>query len=165
MNSHQERTKTDIGDLSGVMALFDKARQHLARPAIVLQGEGAELRLSLAGQGARVPDSLNVATNQGYGSSKWFGRILQDGVFEASPREPTPPWLVGLLQRFAADPAKVAAESGHMTGKCCFCSRPLSDELSTAIGYGKKCAENFSVPWGKGAIGRPRKGDLFADGG
>lgn len=163
MTGSTERKKTAIGDLAGVMALFDKARAHLKAPAVVLAGDGGELRLSLAGQGARVPDSINVTDNRGWGDSTWFGRIMQDGQFEASPRVETPPWLVDHLKRFAADPARVVAASGHLTGKCSLCGRPLTDARSTAAGFGAKCASNWGIPYPKIGDTVKRKDDLFAE--
>jgi hypothetical protein len=63
---------TTVGDLAGVLALFDKARTHLKRPAIVLAVPGlpgvgfmacgepmpGTIRLSVAGDKARVPGSI-----------------------------------------------------------------------------------------------------------
>ncbi len=143
-----ERVKTAIGGLEGVNSLFDKARGKLKAPAIVIAIANLELRLNVAGERARVPGSINVATNEGgYGSSRWFGRILQDGVFEASPREPTPAGLIEGLQRFAADPAKVAAEYGKLSGRCCWCNLKLTDPRSTAVGFGATCAKNWGLPY------------------
>lgn len=145
-----ERAKTAIGDLQGINALFAKAQQHLKRPAIVLSVEGlGSIRLSVAGAGARVPGSINVATVGAFGDRDWYGRILQDGNFEASPRISTPTGLVKKLQRFACEPAKVAAEHGRLTGSCCFCNRELTDERSTSVGYGPICADHFGLPWGE----------------
>jgi hypothetical protein len=144
----QERTKTAIGDLSGVAALFDRARKHLKKPAIVLQIDGQEYRLAYAGAKARVPGSINVAENGRFGEAEWFGRILADGQFEASPRATAPAGLIDGLQRFAASPAEVAAEHGKLTGKCCFCNIRLTDPRSTAVGYGSTCAKNFGLAWG-----------------
>ena len=159
-----ERTKTEIGSLAGVMALFDKARAKLKAPAIVIRIGDRDIRISVASATARVPGSLNVATDEGYGSSTWFGRILEGGVFEASPRDPTPPELIAGLQRFATEPAKMAAEHGHLTGKCCFCSLPLTDERSAAVGYGKKCSQNFGLPYPKASdVKRAKGSDLFAE--
>jgi hypothetical protein len=156
-----EREKTKVGDLKGIMALFDKAQQHLKFPAIVLAvkqlddfgatGVYNEYRLSVAGDRARVPGSINVT---GYsvttGEDKaWFGRILVTGEFEASPREATPKNLIPGLARFANDPVNVAKESGMLTGKCCFCNLPLKDERSTAVGYGPICAKHYDLDWGK----------------
>lgn len=159
------RATSAVGDLAGVMALFDRAKAHLKAPAIVISPDDPrkvpyprEWRLSVAGPKARVPGSINVlqkAARRGMGDhllveedEKWFGRILPGGVFEASPREYTPHDLIPFLQRFAADPAAVAAEHGRLTGRCCFCNRGLRDDRSTAVGYGRTCADRFGLPWG-----------------
>lgn len=54
---------------------------------------------------------------------------------------------------------------------CRFCSKPLSDESSTAVGYGPDCAADHNLPHGaaaRRAVGEGQ-GDLFdidpADGG
>jgi hypothetical protein len=147
-----EREKTKVGDLKGIMGLFDKAQEHLKFPAIVLAvraDEGYnEYRLSVAGDRARVPGSINV-TNTDKPQSTWFGRILQTGEFEASPRDATPTNLIPGLARFAADPARVASESGRLTGRCCFCNKGLTDERSTEVGYGPICAKHYDLPWGE----------------
>lgn len=156
-----ERVKTPVGDLSGVMALFDKARKHLKAPAIVIGMGDEEIRLSVAGATARAPGTINVATNGGYGNSTWYGRILLDGQFEASPRVPTPDHLVEGLKRFAAEPAKMAAEHGSLTGRCCFCARELTDERSIAVGYGKTCSERWGVPYPTLAEARGAAPSLF----
>lgn len=44
--------------------------------------------------------------------------------------------------------AEDAAQFGHMFHRCVFCSRPLADERSEAVGYGPDCAEKRSLPWG-----------------
>lgn len=138
-----------VGDLSGVMALFDRARKHLKSPAIVLQVGGiGEVRVSVAGDRARVPGSLNVAVNN---HGDWFGRVLKDGTFEKNRKVDVPASLVPALERFAASPAEVAAEHGKLTGKCCFCNTALTDERSTAVGYGPSCAKNYGLPYGKKA--------------
>lgn len=152
-----ERDKTKVGDLKGVMDLFDKARKHLNFPKIVLAveslddfgktGEGYdEYRLSVAGDRARVPGSINVTNTEK--PSTWYGRILVTGEFEASPRDATPTSLIPGLKRFAAEPAKVASESGRLTGNCCFCNKALTDERSTEVGYGPICAKHYDLPWG-----------------
>lgn len=145
------RQTTQVGSMAGVLALFAKAKaSHLKRPAIVLHVAGAgEVRITMAGDRARVPGSLNVATNQKFGEGIWYGRILVDGNFEASPRDATPAGLVDGLVAFAARPAEVAAEHGLLTGRCCFCNIALSDGRSTAVGYGKTCAGKWGMPWGK----------------
>jgi hypothetical protein len=159
-----ERTKTQIGELKGIMELFDKAKEHLQKPAIVLAIEADEgrflhvdrktsketrydeYRINIAGERARVPGSLNVANTNN--PSTWYGRVLITGEFEASPRDTTPTELIPGLVKFAAEPAKIASESGRLTGKCCFCNISLTDERSTAVGYGPICAKHYGLPWG-----------------
>lgn len=142
------RTET-IGDLAGLLGLFDTAASHLKRPAIVFGVDGVgEVKLSLAGPAAKVPGSINVADNAPYGAGRWFGRIRRDGTFEGSFRAPASDELIASLKVFSADPVAFAARHGHLTGKCCFCNTALTDERSTAVGYGPVCAKHYGLPWG-----------------
>ena len=133
-----------VGDLSRIIAMFDRAQTHLRMPAIVLDG----FRVNIAGQRAREPGCLTItsAERAGDGRRTWLGRVTRAGQFE--PSRVAPATLGEQLRRFAADPAGVAAEYGRLHGKCCFCRRSLTDERSTAVGYGPDCAENFGLPWG-----------------
>jgi hypothetical protein len=134
----------DVGDLSRIIAMFDRARQHLRMPAIVLDG----FRVNIAGQRARQPGSLTVtsAERASAGRRTWYGRVTLAGQFE--PGRDAPAAIGETLRRFAADPVTVAAEYGRLHGCCCFCNRALRDERSTAVGYGPDCADNFGLPWG-----------------
>lgn len=136
-----------VGDMAGVCRLFDTAtRSKLRSPAVVLHVVGlGELRLSMAGSRARIPGSINVASGDG---AAWFGRILRDGAFEPSRKQDVPAGLVDALVAFAAEPARVAAEHGRRTGRCCFCDLRLNDPTSTAIGYGATCAKRWGQPYG-----------------
>jgi hypothetical protein len=149
------------GDLSRVVAMFDRARQHLRRPAIVLDG----FRVSVAGARAAQPGSLTITSvdrteppreNSRFGGMerKWFGRVSTAGEFQ--PGRDAPVDLADKLRRFAADPAGVAAEYGRLHGACCFCSRALSDERSTAVGYGPICADHYGLPWGEREVAEGR---------
>lgn len=140
----------DVGSMKPLIALFAKAKNHLKRPAIVLQNaEVGEIRLSEAGQTARVPGSINVTTPGSFGDRIWYGRITVDGSFQQSPKVNPPTALVEALRVFAADPVGQASKHGHLTGRCCFCNRKLEDERSTAVGYGPICADHFGLPWGE----------------
>lgn len=138
----------NVGDLSGLQRLFDKARRHLKRPAINLMTKIGPLRISVAGASSRAPGTINVAEAGDFGVAKWYGRIQPNGSFEPSPREPTPEGLIEVLHTLGADPAKAAGEHGRLTGFCCFCNLRLTDKRSTAVGYGPKCASNYELPWG-----------------
>jgi hypothetical protein len=142
------RTVTAVGDLSGIMALFDRAKGKLKFPAIVVpDGNGRAYRVNVAGERARVPGSLNVTAGE---SRAWYGRVLASGVFEASPREATPAGLPDALRAFASDPAKVAGAAGRLTGRCCFCGLAIGegdDPRARAVGYGEVCARNWGLPF------------------
>lgn len=143
-----QRSAEQVGDLSGILALFDNARQHLRHPAIVLDG----FRVSVAGARSSHPGSLSITSLERsepgrYGMQrKWYGRVNLDGTF--SPGREAPAGLGEQLRCFAADPAREAAAYGHLHGACCFCNRALTDERSTTVGYGPICADHFGLPWG-----------------
>lgn len=145
-------TPIAVGTMTGVIALFDRAKTHLKFPAIILScpGFGDVLRINVAGPSAKFPGSLNVVSNERYdGRRKWFGRVQRNGAYEPSPRESASAAVIAArLTEFAADPARVAAEHGRLTGRCCFCNLPLSDERSTNVGYGKICAGRYGLAWG-----------------
>jgi hypothetical protein len=142
------RVKSAIGDLTPLMALFDRARAKLKYPAIVMgDGAGASYRLKIAGDKARVPGSVNVIDENG---ANWYGRILASGEFEASPRVATPAALVPALVEFARDPARAAGAHAKATGRCCFCGLPIgegNDPRARAVGYGEVCARHWGLPF------------------
>lgn len=57
-----------------------------------------------------------------------------------------------VLAEIAKDPVTFAKKYGLGTGICCFCSRPLCDDRTLAVGYGKVCADNWGLPWGSKRI-------------
>lgn len=143
-----------VGDLSGINALFDKAREHLKFPAIVMSVPAASMtiRINVAGPSAKFPGTLNVTSGEKPVFDErrtWYGRVMKDGSYTPSDKAATMFTAISeRLTAFAADPAAVAAEHGRLTGRCCFCNLHLSDERSTAVGYGKTCARHFGLPWG-----------------
>lgn len=149
-------TQVQVGSLSGILALFDKAREHLKFPAIVLTAAtlAEPIRVSVAGPSSKFPGSINVVTQErcpATGRRGWLGRIYKDGRFEAGNAvagTETATAISALLQRFAAAPAEVARESGRLNGRCCFCNIALTEERSTAVGYGSTCAKHYGLPWG-----------------
>jgi hypothetical protein len=145
----------NVGELAGIMRLFDVARSHLRHPTICLNIPNWTLnngiRISVAGQSSRYPGSLFVTYDRpGAGRNRpYLGRVTLEGNFiargmGAGQQEA----LTARLREFAADPARVAGEAGRLAGKCCFCRLPLTDERSTAVGYGMICAGHYGLPWG-----------------
>ena len=157
--------KVEIGKLDGILALFDRAAKHLKFPAVVLDVPGFAdgIRISRAGSRAKQPGTLNVVAgardDSEYGRT-WYGRVGLDGQY--SPSRDATPAIAEALKAFAADPVKVATAYGRvkrqqiedgaggykLVGQCCFCRRALSDERSTAVGYGQICAGHYGLPWG-----------------
>ncbi len=137
-------------DASRVVTMLAGAREKgLKFPKIRLQVNGQQVCFSLAGDRAKQPGSINVTDGGSYGDNKWFGRITVDGVF--APSSSCRDDVKALVLAFAADPAKVAAESGALTGNCSFCHKALTDERSVEVGYGKVCSDRFGLPWGPAA--------------
>lgn len=143
------RETVAIGSMKPVVEMFAKAAEKLKQPKIILALENrTEIKLFVAGERSRTPGAVNVVKNDKF-DNIWYGRIYQDGKFEKSPRvTEMPAGLIKLLERFAANPAEVAAEFGRLTGKCCFCNKTLKDERSTEVGYGPICAQKFGLSWG-----------------
>ena len=152
----EERPSVQVADdLTGVLALFDKAGSKLVRPVVTLSdAEAGAIRITVAGERARVPGSLNVTTAGSFEEREWLGRIHRDGRWELSRTAGDRAGPVGaLLARFAADPAAVSAEHGRTTGHCSYCSLPLKDTRSLKAGYGQTCAKNYGLAWGKQLVG------------
>lgn len=154
----EERPSAEIGDMSGILAIFDKAAEKLQYPAIVLAVQGDDLidpdlyRLTRAGAKARAPGTINVTAYErnDKGERDWFGRIDLKGRWEMSAKAAPAKAksLLPELRAFAADPVTGAKKSARLTGRCCFCHLALKDERSTAVGYGSTCAANYGLPWG-----------------
>lgn len=154
---HRPRAATKVSDLNLlpiVTMLHRAAEAQKQHPAIVLQvptvidgGGGGQLKLSLAGEKARQPNTVNLTDGLPYGESKFYGRIHLDGSVEKG-RSWTPA-IEDLLRRLAADPLHVAAQHGCATGVCCFCNRALSTKESRSAGYGPVCAAKFGLDWGQ----------------
>ena len=144
----RKNQKTEnIGDMTGILALFDKAKQSkLKFPAFVLPVGEDTIRLSLAGQTAKFPGSVNVTSEGSFETRSWYGRIVSDGNFHASAKSNSD--IVDTLKRFADDPETVAAEMGKLTGRCVVCNKGLTDPRSAEVGYGKVCAKKLGWKWG-----------------
>ena len=146
-------TSIEVGGISKIVELIDRAKRHLQFPTIVMSGDKHACRVSVAGQRARVPGSITVTSAEKDapdGRRTWYGRITPEGNFEPTNRLQAEDVtaLANLLSEFAKDPAGVASRYGRLHGHCCFCRLPLKDERSTVVGYGRTCADHFGLPWG-----------------
>lgn len=142
-----EPTSANVGSFHKVMALFNLAKQNLKKPRIRLMlADRQPLVLAVAGAKAKQPGTVDVTDGGSYGMSKWFGRVTLAGEFTHSPHYAgEADEITAILKKLGEAPAQVAAEYGRLTGRCCFCNLPLSDERSTAAGFGRTCATNYGL--------------------
>lgn len=136
----------DVG--RALIAMFDSAAQHLKWPKIRFQ----DLLFTRAGEKSREPGAVNITTPEAIRDQRrYMGRVRRDGSFvqgaycDAVTR--------ARILEILADPGGLAAAHGRQVGSCCFCSRALTDERSTSVGYGPICAARFGLPWGEGLGG------------
>lgn len=133
---------------AAIFELFAQAVSHnLKFPKLRLQVGNETLVVKLAGDKAKVPGSITLTNDAGYGSpnNKYFGRIEKNGGLVAG-RDLTPA-VEAFVQRLAENPVEVCAENGKLTGNCSFCQKALTDSNSLAVGYGPTCAKKFNLPW------------------
>lgn len=156
----EARPTVEVGSLQRVIELLEHAARHLRHPAVLMLANGRTLRLSIAGPRSRQPGTVNVAGTGNFADRDWYGRVTRDGQFEPCRRydQETQQSVAAALQALATDPAAAAAAYGHLTGVCCFCGRPLTDERSTGVGYGSTCADHYGLPWGARAAAAVREG-------
>lgn len=135
-------------DMLGVNKLFDTASASgLKYPKIRLQApSGQTVALARAGNNSQYKDQVMVTDGGRFGENKYFGRVDQTGTYH--PTSISTDEIRTLLGQLGAEPAKVAAGYGKLTGNCCFCLRRLDDDRSVSVGYGPVCAEKFGLPWG-----------------
>lgn len=143
----EAKKNVKIADMSIIMGLFDTAKSKLKFPKVKLMlDDGSVVVLSVAGERAKFPHSINMASEGSYGNNTWYGRIHCDGTYQPTAKAPAD--LEAKILEFASAPADTATRFGKLTGQCCFCNGGLSDERSLAVGYGKTCAKNWNLPWG-----------------
>lgn len=140
-----------LPDYEGINTLFDTAAEKLKTPVFTLEWKGQPIELR------RVISKLSgipyVAISNGVPHSNparaYFGRVTSKGVFHAYSglQERDVNELAAFLKMLADNPTHTVAEYGKLSGKCCFCNHKLTDELSTANGYGPVCAKNWGLKW------------------
>ena len=134
-----------------IVNLMHKAKLHIAYPKVRLQSEDLTIQLSVAGNKARQPNSINITDGKSYPSNKYFGHILPNGILK---------WSYGTtiqetdlisheLELFAETPTKYAKMYSSATGNCMFCAKTLTDPQSVAVGYGQICAAHFGLSHGE----------------
>ena len=152
---------TQLGDFTGVYALFEKAAKGGKWPRITINADGFEFYLYVSGQKAMIPGMINVKRNGDNGIFDWFGRITPDGAWDQRHKE-VDERMADALSRLAMDPVGTAAMYGRLSGKCCFCKKQLTDAPSVDAGYGPVCAKRWGLAWGGKQYGKPYTESLNA---
>ena len=137
---------SNIGTIEGIVSLFEKAKQHLKFPKIILETEFGPVQIWVQGNKAKNPGAIGVLL-----SRVWMGRVHTDGTFHKSYAFNVSDYkeqILDLLTGLAQHPEETAAKYGKLSGNCCFCHKALSDQKSLAVGYGSKCANNYGLSWG-----------------
>jgi hypothetical protein len=132
--------------LPRIFGMFQKAGEHLKRPGIRLMDTASKSHLYLSLAGAQSANAGCIYVKGPSNSDAYYGKITPAGKFFAA--RGCPATVETQLLAFATDPETVAKNYGKLTGKCCFCGRPLCDERSTDVGYGPVCADKFGLNWG-----------------
>jgi uncharacterized protein DUF6011 len=129
---------------SKLFELFDKARQHLKYPAIVIDNVTEKIKIGLGSD----PNIIWVSNNipKGYPNSKLYGKFTRYNL--VSYRNDTFD-LIPILEELCNDPIKFGALHGQQFKHCIFCNTELTSKASLFAGYGPICAENWGLPWGE----------------
>lgn len=142
---------TLVGNLEGLVELFEQALEKAKRPKIVLTSAGQKIKLSVAGPKSKYHGCIMITDGGPYGDNKWFGTVNpQSGEWipSKSTTEDEITIIRRVLQAFANNPQKAAMTYGKAMHACCFCAKQLDTKESKFAGYGPVCADKFGLPWG-----------------
>ncbi len=128
-------------DASGIVAMFARAVERGAERVSISLNTGGGIRFGRGRNG-----TIYVSDCGDFGSRRDYGRIAV-GSSTITLRDDVAPEVALAVAAVAADPVAAIVQHGHLTGKCSFCSRPLTDGGSIAHGYGPICAERYGLPW------------------
>lgn len=138
------------GGMAKIVEHFARAADTLKRPKIVVTDPETDVTICMkpAGPRSKYFGSIIVTSGKSFDAT-YYGHIRSDGTFLPAGRASDDfRDAVGLLERIAVDPAGELGRLGKLSGQCCFCQRPLTDDRSTNVGYGPVCAKRWGLPWG-----------------
>ncbi len=146
-------TPTSFFKVGNIFQLFENAKASgIKYPKLSLHTDADQpVSLSLAGTASKFPGTITVTDGKGYGANVWFGRIHLNGEWVPYSQSLSED-VDKFLKKLHNDPIGVACSHGHITGRCCFCRKKLTDPKSLAVGYGATCAKNWGLPWGDEAL-------------
>jgi len=135
-----------VPDACGIFDMFD--RVELKYPKITLRLEdGTGFKIGRAGDRSKYCGQL-ILTDGTRDKNNYFGRVTEEGqVYLSGKGSQYKDEILETLMELGANPEVIAATHGKVTGNCCFCNRPLSNDRSLEVGYGKTCAERYDLEW------------------
>jgi hypothetical protein len=131
--------------------MFQIARTHTQWPKIrlALNNIGnTTLQLSVAGNHASFPGSINLTDGNRFNANIYYGRIHLNGKLELrNTASKLGEEIISSLDLFCLDPAKYGKAFGDKTGCCMYCAKKLTNPKSVLVGYGPICAANYGLPY------------------
>ena len=128
----------NVGKMEGLYNLFNTAKATLQYPKIHLLVAGKPVMVYLGKDGI-----VKVTDGKPYGQNKYFGKVFTDGAWVKGKDADTD--VEHLLKCMSLNPAATAKEFGKLSGRCCFCNKKLTDEHSTAAGFGETCSKKWNL--------------------
>ena len=144
-------TTTEVGNLEGLVQLFEDALTNAKRPKIVLTSAGQKIKLTVAGPKSKYHGCIMITDGGPYGDNEWFGTVNPQAGSWLPSKSTTEDQIViirRVLQAFANNPHKAAMTYGKQQHSCCFCAKQLDTKESKFAGYGPVCAGKWGLPWG-----------------
>jgi hypothetical protein len=137
-------------DVSKIVSMFENARKHLKFPKVTLLMDVKNLKSGVRFSFDRKGRNLLWA-NEAVSYGVTYASInLDTGVVDLRRHGLNRKTeFLALVDEFSKTPIQMAILHGKLTGNCCFCSLPLTDERSLQCGYGDTCARHYRLPWGK----------------
>lgn len=127
-----------------LFAAFDAARSKGAK-RMKIKLQDCILKPSQSGDDVWVLDPHRQVENRwGTMTPAYLGKINRKVGIVGSFSDA----VMAQVRSACENPAAVAAQYGHETGNCSFCSKELTDNRSVSVGYGPICAEKYGLPWG-----------------
>ena len=135
-----------LSDLGKVIDMMQLASLSLKYPKIKMKVGDFPVKLTIAGNNAKHPGTVNITDGGPYGVGRFYGRILRDGTWAINTG--TPKEVIAAVALLGADPEHAMSHYGKLAGSCCFCSKDLSTDNSLEVGYGPVCAAKYGLKWG-----------------
>ena len=128
----------DTAPLSRIHKMFDDAvGNNLKRPIVKFD----DLILSLAKPESANAGAVYVVIKKG-GYNYYQGKIVENIFYHSSTADEN---TINRLYEIAKDPFKTAKEYGQRLGRCCMCSRTLTNKVSIDLGMGPICRDNWGL--------------------